>query len=83
MPHLSHPVNPVTMPTHTLTIRRKAPRREVRLKTADIAAELVKSDADALARLDAVALLKGTTRTAIIADLVTSTLGPRFTRRVA
>lgn len=61
--------------------KKTAPhRREVRLKTSDITADI--SDTMTLKKLDAVATLKGTTRTAILASLVATALGPRFTKHI-
>jgi hypothetical protein len=53
--------------------------REVLLRTAAITAD----DLQLLQDLDAVAHLKRTTRTAVVADIVQRTLGPKFAPQVA
>ena len=68
------------MPKSPLTRRRATHRRDVHIKTDAITHDI--GDADALRRLDAVATLKGTTRTAILASLVATALGPRFTKHI-
>lgn len=58
---------------------RRPIRREVTLRTAAITAD----DAVLLQDLDAVARLKRTTRSAIVADIVRQTLGPRFAKHIS
>ncbi len=57
----------------------RPPKREVHLRTADITAD----DLTLLKDLDAVAQLKRTTRTQVVADIVQRTLGPKFAPQVA
>lgn len=57
----------------------RPPKREVALRTADITAD----DLALLQDLDAVAHLKRTTRTQVIADIVQRTLGPNLAPQVA
>ena len=58
---------------------KSPPKREVALRTADITAD----DLTLLKDLDAVAQLKRTTRTQVVADIVQRTLGPKFAPQVA
>jgi hypothetical protein len=57
----------------------RPPKREVTLRTTDITAD----DLTLLKDLDAVAHLKRTTRTQVVADIVRRTLGPKFATQVA
>jgi hypothetical protein len=57
----------------------RPPKREVHLRTTDITAD----DLTLLKDLDAVAHLKRTTRTQVVADIVQRTLGPKFAPQVA
>lgn len=57
----------------------RPPKREVTLRTTDITAD----DLTLLKDLDAVAHLKRTTRTQVVADIVRRTLGPKFAPQVA
>lgn len=57
----------------------RPPKREVTLRTTDITAD----DLTLLKDLDAVAHLKRTTRTQVVADIVQRTLGPKFAPQVA
>lgn len=54
------------------------PRREVVIRTASV----TQDDTILLQDLDAVARLRRTTRTAIVADIVKQTLGPKFSKHI-